>query len=112
MGELKSPISSRLHDANTFQDLRRFLRLHGALWLQRRIGPMTLGGAAKAHLVLHVWCHDCLHRVDLDPGKQAELHGADMRVPDWASRLICSQCGSHNTDFVVAPNSTGGIGNR
>jgi len=51
-----------------------------------------------------------LHRVDLDPGKQAALHGADMPVPDWASRLVCSRCGGRNTDFVCAPDSTGGIG--
>ena len=38
--------------------------------------------------------------------------GADMEVPDWASRLICSNCGSRNTDFVVAPDSTGGLGKR
>ena len=73
---------------------------------------MTLGGAARAHMLLHFWCHDCLHQVDLDPAEQAELHGADMEVPDWASRLICSNCGSRNTDFVVAPDSTGGLGKR
>ena len=33
-----------------------------------------------------------------------------MEVPDWASRLTCSRCGSHNTDLVVAPDSTGGLG--
>ena len=76
------------------------------------IDPMTLGGAARLHAVLRVWCPDCLHQVDLDPGEQAELHGADMEVPDWASRLICSNCGSRNTDFVVAPDSTGGLGKR
>ena len=58
---------------------------------------MTLGGAARLHAVLRVWCPDCLHQVDLDPAEQAELHGADMEVPDWASRLVCSRCGSRNT---------------
>jgi len=71
---------------------------------------MTLGGAVRAHMLLHVWCHDCLHRGDLDPGKEAERHSADMEIPDWASRLVCSQCGSRNTDFVCAPDSTGGLG--
>ena len=31
-------------------------------------------------------------------------------APNWASQLICSQCGSHNTDFIVAPDSTAGSG--
>ena len=52
------------------------------------------------------------YRVPGNPAEQAELHGADMEVPDWASRLICSPCGSRNTDFVVAPDSTGGLGKR
>jgi hypothetical protein len=53
---------------------------------------------------------DCLHRVDLDPGDQAARHGADLPVRDWATRLACSQCGSRRVDFVIAPRSTGGVG--
>jgi hypothetical protein len=51
-----------------------------------------------------------LHQVDIDPGEEAEQHGADLPVRDWASRLTCSQCGSRQIDFVVAPRSTGGVG--
>jgi hypothetical protein len=47
--------------------------------------------------VLRVWCTDCLHRVDLDPGEQAERYGPDLPVPDWASRLPCSRYGSRQT---------------
>ena len=62
--------------------------------------------------MLRVWCTVCLHRTDLDPGEQGERHGADLPVPDWAARLTCSQCGSRQIDFVVAPRSTGGAGDR
>ena len=75
-------------------------------------GPATLGTTARAHLLLRVWCKDCRHQVDLDPGEQAERHGADLAVPDWASRLSCSSCGSRRVDFVVTPGSTGGLGDR
>jgi len=72
-------------------------------------GPATLGSTARAHAVLHVWCKDCRHRVDIDPGEQAERYGADLSVPDWAGRLSCSRCGSRNVDFVVTPGRTGGV---
>jgi ribosomal protein S27E len=71
--------------------------------------PATLGSTARAHLILRVWCKDCRHEVDLDPAAQAERHGAELPVPDWAARLTCSQCGSRAVDFVVAPDSTGGL---
>ena len=67
---------------------------------------------AQAHLLLHVWCKDCRHQVDLDPGEQAERYGADLAVPEWASQLICSRCRSRRVDFVVTPRSTGGLGDR
>jgi hypothetical protein len=31
----------------------------------------------------------------------AERYGADMTVPEWRERLVCSQCGSRNVDMVV-----------
>jgi hypothetical protein len=39
-----------------------------------------------------------------------ERYGPELEVPEWGARLRCSKCGSHNTDFVCAPHSTGGIG--
>ena len=72
-------------------------------------GPATLGTTAKADLLLRTWCNGCRRHVDVDPGEQAARYGADLPVRDWAARLVCSQCGSHAVDFVVAPRKTGGL---
>jgi hypothetical protein len=47
----------------------------------------------------------------LDPPKWPS-YGAETTVPDWSKRLVCSQCGSRNVDFVVSgtkrnPRSSG-----
>jgi hypothetical protein len=31
----------------------------------------------------------------------AERYGAEMTVPEWHKRLVCSQCGSKQSDFVA-----------
>ena len=31
----------------------------------------------------------------------AERCGAEIAVPDWHSRLVCSRCGGPQVDFVV-----------
>jgi hypothetical protein len=65
-------------------------------------GPrMTLGNAAAAKVRLIVWCRDRRRQVDSDPAEMAELYGADMPVPEWHARLVCSGCGSRQVDFVV-----------
>jgi hypothetical protein len=64
--------------------------------------PATLGSTAAANLRLIVWCRDCRHRVEPDVAEMAERYGADTTVPDWAKRLVCSQCGSRNASFVVS----------
>jgi Zn finger protein HypA/HybF involved in hydrogenase expression len=64
--------------------------------------PATLGSTAAAHLQLIVWCKDCHHRVEPHPAKMAARYGAEMTVPDWRERLVCSQCGSRNVDMVVS----------
>jgi hypothetical protein len=28
-------------------------------------------------------------------------YGADISVPEWRERLLCSECGSRNVDMVV-----------
>jgi len=56
--------------------------------------PMTLGNAAAAHVRPIVWCLDCRHQVEPDP--------AEMAVPDWHVRLVCSHCGSRRVDMVVS----------
>jgi hypothetical protein len=63
--------------------------------------PMTLGGAASARVRLIVWCRDCRHQVEPDPADMAERYGAELSVPDWHQRLVCSACGSRRVDFVV-----------
>jgi hypothetical protein len=62
---------------------------------------MTLGNAAAAQVRLIVWCLDCRHQVEPDPVELAERYGAEMAVPEWHRRLVCSQCGSRQIDFVV-----------
>ena len=73
-------------------------------------GPATLGTTARAHLLLRVWCNNCRRILDVDPAAQAERHGADLALDVWRERLVCSKCGSRAVDFVVTPNSTGGLG--
>jgi hypothetical protein len=73
-------------------------------------GPATLGSTAEADLLLRTWYRDCRHAVDVDPAGQAERYGTSLPVPEWASRLVCSPCGSRAVDFVVAPWHTGGLG--
>jgi hypothetical protein len=63
--------------------------------------PMTLGNAAAAHVRLIVWCRDCGHRVEPAPTEMARRYGSEITVPDWSKRLVCSVCGSHDTDMVV-----------
>jgi hypothetical protein len=62
---------------------------------------MTLGNAAAAHVRLIVWCLDCRHQVEPDPAEMAERYGAETAVPDWHSRLVCSECGGRRVDMVV-----------
>jgi hypothetical protein len=57
---------------------------------------MTLGNAAAAHVRLIVWCTACRHQVEPDPAEMAERYGAEMTVPDWRGRLVCSRCGSRD----------------
>jgi hypothetical protein len=63
--------------------------------------PMTLGGAAAAEVRLIVWCRDCHHQAEPDPAEMARLYGPETPVPEWRERLVCSRCGSHDTDMVV-----------
>ena len=62
---------------------------------------MTLGGAAAAQLRFIVWCKDCQHQVEPDPGEMAARYGARIPVPEWRERLVCSKCGSREIDMVV-----------
>ena len=75
-------------------------------------GRATLGTTARAHLLLRVWCNNCRRIADLDPGEQAERHGADLDLLVWRSRLRCSKCGSRNVDSIVHRGPPGGLGDR
>jgi len=63
--------------------------------------PATLGSSAAAGVRLIVWCRDCRHQTEPDPAEQAARYGAEMTVPDWHERLVCSKCGSREIDMVV-----------
>jgi hypothetical protein len=49
--------------------------------------------------------HSCGHQVKPDPAQLAERHGADTLVLDWRDRLVCSECGCREVDFVVTEAS-------
>ena len=55
---------------------------------------MTLSNAVAAGVRLVVWCLDCRHQVEPEPAEMAERYGAEMTVPDWRERLVCSACGT------------------
>jgi hypothetical protein len=42
---------------------------------------------------LIVWCNACQHQVEPDPAEMAARYGAEMTVPDWRERLVCSKRG-------------------
>ena len=69
--------------------------------------PMILGNAAAAHVRLIVWYLDCRHQVEPDPAEMVERYGAEMAVPDWHARLVCSECGSRRADMVVTGTERG-----
>jgi Zn finger protein HypA/HybF involved in hydrogenase expression len=63
--------------------------------------PATLSVARAEIIRIIVWCKDCRHQVEPDPNEQMHRYCAEMTVIDWAARLVCGECGSHNADFVL-----------
>jgi hypothetical protein len=61
--------------------------------------PMMLGVAAAAQVRLIVWCKGCGRQVEPDVAAMAATYGADIPVPDWRERLVCSQCGGRDCRF-------------
>ena len=43
---------------------------------------------------------DCHHQVEPDPAGMAQRYGAEMTVPDWQARLVCSRCGIRRVEIV------------
>ena len=69
--------------------------------------PATPGSSVAACVCLIVWCRDCRHQVEPDPAEQAQRYGAEMTVPEWRKRLVCSKCGSREIDMVVTGTERG-----
>ena len=77
--------------------------------------PATLGSTLAAGVRLIVTCQGCGRQVEPDVAQLVDRHGADMPVPEWGKRLVCSVCGSRQVDFVLTgtdredtPQSLGG----
>ena len=68
-------------------------------------GRATLGTTLAAHLRLIVWCKACRHQAEPDLAQLVERYGADVPLPVWSERLVCSACGSGEVDFVVSGES-------
>jgi hypothetical protein len=45
---------------------------------------------------------DCGHQLEPDPVEQSERYSAEMTLPDWRERLVCSKCGGREIDMVVS----------
>ena len=63
--------------------------------------PMTLGAAAAAQVRLIVWCKACQHQIEPDPAETAARNGSALRFSIWRERLVRSECGCREVDFVV-----------
>jgi hypothetical protein len=64
-------------------------------------GPSTTFGRAAAGVRSIVWCKECQHRVEPNPGELAERYGAGVAVLDWSDRLTRSRRGSREVDNVL-----------
>jgi hypothetical protein len=73
---------------------------------------MTLGNTAAAKVHLIVWCRDCQHQVEPDPGETAARYGAGTSVLYWRERLVCSRCGKREVDMVVTGTERDRLGYR
>ena len=71
-------------------------------WNRESAGPATLGSTLATHLRLIVWCKACRHQAEPDVAELVERYGADLPLPEWSERLVCSACGSREVDFVVS----------
>jgi len=63
--------------------------------------PATLGSTLAANARVIVMCRHCGHEAEPDLKHQILRYGAELPLPEWGARLVCSQCASHHTDFVV-----------
>jgi rubredoxin len=63
----------------------------GTAWRQA-----TVGAAARAVSMQHVFCQDCSHRFDILARDIVEKWGVHPDTPFWslAQKMRCSKCGS------------------
>jgi hypothetical protein len=70
---------------------------------------MTLGGAAAAQVRLIVWCKDCQHQVEPDPGEMAQRYGDGARLERPARLLPVRQpsnrYGRNRSTAGIAPQA-------
>jgi hypothetical protein len=59
------------------------------------------GNAARAGVRLIVWCRKCGRQVEPDSADMAARYGAEMPVPEWRERLVCSGRGGPQVDIRV-----------
>jgi hypothetical protein len=83
--------------------------------MPERLDRRLHSGAAAAQVRFIVWCRECRYQAEpataslgaaeggtsADPAEMAERDGPETPVADWHKRLVCSRCGSHDTDMVV-----------
>jgi hypothetical protein len=62
--------------------------------------PMRLGSrSARLCVCVIMCCKACGHQVEPDAAEMAERYGADTTVPEWRERLVCSRCGSRDSQY-------------
>jgi len=49
-----------------------------------------------------VTCRSYRHDAEPDLVEQAQRHGPEIALADWAARLVCSACGARDAEFVVS----------
>ena len=54
--------------------------------------PVTLKDLANDNRTIWLWCRDCFHDVETNPLSNGLP--ADYPIPNVASRMNCSKCGS------------------
>jgi len=73
--------------------------------------PATLGSTLTAGARIVVTCRRCGHEAEAHLKRHILRHGAELSLPEWGARLVCSQCDSRRIDFMVRPGpaDSGGL---
>ena len=65
-------------------------------------GLLRRGRYMGSTLAAHLWCKACRHHAEPDVAQLVKRYGANLPLPEWSERLVCSACGSREVDFVVS----------